>query len=145
MDAESEASMHRWCVFAVNVDVTRWTGHEVAGPSALSGALQELGAPVRTDAARLAGCRADIDRELSAQLQKAQQLLGDGRRAEAQKLLIEIDRRFGGLAAPRSVELQMALNCNPSDAATHANCERAGTAAAGGDALRSGDPSPARR
>ncbi len=134
-DAESEGSMRRWCVFGVDVDVIPGAAHEVAGPGALSGALHELLAPARPDAAKLARCRAGIERDLSGQLQKAQALLESGRRPEAQKLLIEIDRRFGGLAAPRSVALQMALNCKPADESVRAKCEHAAAPAGAGKPL----------
>jgi hypothetical protein len=36
-------------------------------------------------------------------------LIAQGRRADAEKQLIAIDERFGGLAAPRSVELAARL------------------------------------
>jgi hypothetical protein len=39
-----------------------------------------------------------------------QSLIADGKPDDAQKLLMEIDRRFGGLAAPRSAELESTLN-----------------------------------
>jgi dienelactone hydrolase len=110
MDAQSLQSMHQWCVFDVDAEVTPGAGHEVASPAALSEALRALRVQTRPDPGRLAKCRADIARELSAKLAQAQSLVAAGKHSEAQKLLIEIDRRFGGLAAPRSTELQSALN-----------------------------------
>jgi hypothetical protein len=97
-------------VFDVDSEITPGAAHEVASPAALSEPLHALLAHTRADAGKLAGCRADTARDLSAQLGKAQSLIAAGKGSEAQKLLIGIDRRFGGLAAPRSIELQSALN-----------------------------------
>ena len=58
---------------------------------------------------QLASCRADIERDLAARLDKARALAAEGKRDAAQKLLLEIDRHYGGLAAPGSLELQAAL------------------------------------
>jgi poly(3-hydroxybutyrate) depolymerase len=110
MDAASLESMRHWCVFDVDSEITPGAGHAVASPAALSEALHALGTHSQADPGKLAKCRADVAKDLSAQLGKAQSLLASGKRSEAQKLLIAIDRRFGGLAAPRSVELQSALN-----------------------------------
>ena len=110
MDAQSLQSMRHWCVFDVDSETTPGAGHEVATPAALSEALQVLRTHTRPDPGRVAKCRGDIAREVTAQLDKAQSLIAAGKRSDAQKLLIAIDRRFGGLAAPRSTELQSALN-----------------------------------
>jgi poly(3-hydroxybutyrate) depolymerase len=135
MDVESEGSMRQWCVNGVDVQVTRGAAHELAGPNALAEALHELQTPARADPAKLARCRAGIDADLAAQLGKVQALIGRGQRAEAQKRLLDIDKRFGGLAAPRTIELQMALDCNPADERARARCEQAGSPAASGDAF----------
>jgi predicted esterase len=127
-DVSSRESMRRWCVFDVDTEVVHGTGHEVASARVLAWALEQLFAHTRPDPARLAACRAELDKAVASQLDKAQALIHGGRHAEAQKLLLEIDQRFGGLAAPRSIELQMALNCDPGlpDDRTRARCEHAG-------------------
>jgi hypothetical protein len=109
-DAGSRRSMHEWCVFNLDSQLSMGVAHRAASGTALSGALQVLTQPLSPKASKLSECRADIDQEMKAQLGKVQALIADGRRADAQKLLIEIDRRFGGLAAPRSLELQSALD-----------------------------------
>ena len=53
----------------------------------------------------LAACRARIDAKLAALVQQAKDLLDAGKRSEAHELLHSIDARYGGLAAPRSIEL----------------------------------------
>ena len=127
-DVDSRESLRRWCVFDVDTEVVHGTGHEVASARVLSWALEQLFAHARPDPARLAACRAELDRAVTGQLDKVEALIHSGRHAEAQKLLLETDRRFGGLAAPRSIELQMALNCDPGlpDDRTRARCEHAG-------------------
>jgi hypothetical protein len=105
MDDESLHSMRKWCVFDVDGQITPGVGHEVASAGALSQALRALLIHTAPDAAKLARCRAEIDRELNGELQKAQTLISAGKHGEADQLLKEIDRRFGGLAAPRSLEL----------------------------------------
>jgi dienelactone hydrolase len=109
-DAESEQSMRRWCVFDTEAQRIPGAAHEIASPEALSRALEALSRHQATDAGKLARCRAGIERELAAALQKTQSLIESGKRADAQKALIELDRRYGGLAAPQSVEMQAALD-----------------------------------
>jgi len=106
MDGTSLASMRKACVFDVDGETTPGAGHELASPAALSRALRALLAPQLPDARRLAACRGDLDHEVEAGLGRARSLLAAGRREAAQKQLTELDRRFGGLAAPGSVELQ---------------------------------------
>jgi len=127
-DADSRESMRRWCVFDVDTEVVHGTGHELASARILSSALEQLFTHTRADPAKLAACRAELDRAVTGQLDKAETLVRTGRNADAQKLLLEIDRRFGGLAAPRSIELQMALNCDPSlpEDRSRTRCEHTG-------------------
>ena len=110
LDAESQQSMHHWCVFDTETQTIPGAAHEIANPEALSRALEALSAHKVPDTAKLARCRADVDRSVQAALQKTQSLIESGKRAQAQQALLDVDRRFGGLAAPRSVELQTVLN-----------------------------------
>ncbi len=136
MDADSMHSMRKWCVFGTTALVARRSSHEVARTEALVDALHALATSAVAEPGRLAACRADIDGELARQLQRTEALLGAGKRAEAQKLLLDIDRRFGGLAAPRSIELQLALNCEPGqEGEGRLSCERAQMTAAPHGAL----------
>ncbi len=105
LDAIGSQSMRNWCVFDVDSEVSPRAGHEAVDSVALARALNSLSHPARPDPARLAACRAAIEAKLSAAFEQVQSLIASGRRNDAQKLLIKIDRRFGGLAAPRSVDL----------------------------------------
>jgi dienelactone hydrolase len=109
MDRASEDSMQSWCVFDVAADITHGASHEIVSPHALARALDQLGTHQRPDAARLTACRAALNRRLAAQLARVQSLIDAGNRSEARKQLEELDRRFGGLAAPESLQLAAAL------------------------------------
>ena len=109
MDAASLESMRKWCVLGVTQRITAWTAHEGASGAALSRALQALEAPAAADPGRLDACRAGIEQRLTQQLAEVQALTARGERGQARKRLAAIDREFGGVAAPRSVELEAAL------------------------------------
>lgn len=104
-DMASVRSMHTWCVFNTDDYGEPRAGHEVAGALALSRALNGLLDGVRTDTDKLAACRSKIDSDLEKRFAKVDSLIAGGRRAEARNLLIEMDEHYGGLAAPRSVDL----------------------------------------
>jgi pimeloyl-ACP methyl ester carboxylesterase len=104
-DTASITSMRRWCVFDVEQHVTLLADHAVADPGALSRALEALLDPPRPDPDRLMTCRAAVEQELATAIEQVESLAADGKRDAAQALLGQVDRRFGGLAAPRSVDL----------------------------------------
>src|SRR4029077_18262325 len=104
-DQMSLRSLHQWCVFSAENYVLPRVEHEVAPPEALARALGGLLESAPPDPARLASCPSQIETELAARLQEVESLTTSGKRAEAEKLLKKVDERFGGLAAPRSVEL----------------------------------------
>jgi dienelactone hydrolase len=104
-DIASMHSMNNWCVFDVQSHVERSASHEVAGSTALAWALSALSHDAQPDPKRLAACRLAIEKELNAKMQEVESLVAAGHLEEAQKLLIKLDGHYGGLAAPRSVEL----------------------------------------
>lgn len=106
MDADSEESLRRFCQFDYHADVTPRVPHEVASAAAFAGALHALGAPGVPAAAKLEDCNATLRQKVDAQLQRVSALIAAGRRARAEEALIGLDRKMGGLAAPRSVQLQ---------------------------------------
>lgn len=110
MDVQSIYSMREWCVFDVEAEVTHLIGHEAAGheaasPAALSEALHALLNPVAPDPNKLAACRSSIEMKLTAEFRQVESLIASGKHDDAQKLLHKIDARFGGLAAPRTLDL----------------------------------------
>ena len=104
-DAVSAQSMRHWCVQSVETFTTLMAGHEVADGAALSRALVSLATAAPPDAGRLARCRSGLETELSRSFERVEAAFARGRSGEAEQLLRKLDERFGGLAAPRSVEL----------------------------------------
>lgn len=104
-DLASMHSMQKWCVFDVQDHAVRSLGHEVADSTALAWALSALLHDARSDPKKLDACRLAVEQELKIKMQELDSLVAAGHDDEAQKLLAKIDAHFGGLAAPRSVEL----------------------------------------
>jgi pimeloyl-ACP methyl ester carboxylesterase len=104
-DTASTQSLLEWCAFDWYVERSPWTGHEVAGPAALDRALEMLDKHAEPKSARLNNCRLRINQAIDKQLDEANDLLAAGNVAGARRLLNKIDTRYGGLAAPRSVDL----------------------------------------
>jgi hypothetical protein len=105
MDAHSRNSMQDWCVFDIKTVLVGWTGHDVVGPAAFRQGLEALETHENPLPDKLASCRRHYEQELEEQLRQAEQLRGNGKVDAAAKVLDAIDERFGGLAAPRSVDL----------------------------------------
>jgi len=108
-DTASLESMREWCVFDTASSITYGAAHDIVSPAALSLALTALAEHARTDAAKLAACRATLEHRLSASLARVHELVDAGKRHEARKALEELDYRFGGLAAPQSLALVSAI------------------------------------
>jgi pimeloyl-ACP methyl ester carboxylesterase len=105
---QSQRSLDKWCVFDVLAQTVPRTGHELADSASFSRALGSLLGPRQSPSSKLAECRARIDRELTAQLEQVESARARGESAAAMQLLDKIDGRYGGLAGPRSVELEAA-------------------------------------
>lgn len=104
-DMHSRQSLDSWCVFDVVTVTEPRKGHELADASSFGRALDALLEHVVARPNRLRDCRAHLDEELSKQLQQVQDSFAHGKADSARQLLVKIDARYGGLAAPRSVEL----------------------------------------
>jgi pimeloyl-ACP methyl ester carboxylesterase len=104
-DMQSRRSLEKWCVFDVVTEAEPRKEHEVADASAFSRSLDALLSPRQTHPGKLTDCRAQVDKELSTQLEQVESAFARGESSTAKKLLLKIDVRYGGLAAPRSVEL----------------------------------------
>jgi pimeloyl-ACP methyl ester carboxylesterase len=104
-DMQSRRSLEKWCVFDLVTQAEPRMEHEVADASAFSRSLDALLSPRQTHPGRLADCRAKVDQELNTQLEEVESAFARGESSTAKKLLLRIDVRYGGLAAPRSVDL----------------------------------------
>jgi pimeloyl-ACP methyl ester carboxylesterase len=105
MELESSVSMRFWCVFDIDRETITGAGHDLAGTEPLARGLKALERHAPADPARLAACRESVEKPMSAQLDQAERLIAAGKREDARRLLGRVDGRFGGLAAPRSVDL----------------------------------------
>jgi pimeloyl-ACP methyl ester carboxylesterase len=113
MDEDSMRSVRKWCVFNLDDVVTPSVGHEVADQGAFSLALAAMLKPSQTDPGKLVPCRAAVEAELARKFQKAESAIANGDRRQAKKILNEIDARYGGVAAPRSIELTQSPDFRP--------------------------------
>jgi hypothetical protein len=104
-DSASTQSLLEWCVFDWHAERPPWMGHEAAGSTVLSRALDMLEQHAKPDSARLNKCRLRINQELGKEIDRVNELLAAGNVSGARRLLNKIDTRYGGLAAPRSAEL----------------------------------------
>lgn len=103
----SVASLTDFCVAQIT-EITMWhKSHETADESDFSKALDALLAPAPPDS--MADCRARLDVDVQTGLQKVESLIAAGDKAGAQSLLLDIDAKYGGLAAPKSVALYLSL------------------------------------
>jgi pimeloyl-ACP methyl ester carboxylesterase len=104
-ESRSVGSMKRWCVENVSTQIAMGLGHEVASAPVLSEALAALDKTPRAPASRNAQCWTHVTEVVDAELAKVEQAIARSDWHTAESLLPSIDRRFGGLAAPRSTAL----------------------------------------
>jgi hypothetical protein len=104
-ESGSVGSLKRWCVVNVSTQPVGGVGHEPAPATAISAALAALSAPVAAPPPRAEQCWARLTAEVDGALSEAEGKLNRGDFAGARRLLERIDKRFSGLAAPRSVDL----------------------------------------
>ena len=110
-DSGSAQSMQDWCVFDVETNEIPHADHEWMSQTAFGRALDRLLARNPPAPARLTACRSHVQAGLQHELNRADSLVATGRHADARKLLLEIDSRYGGLAAPRILELARSCGC----------------------------------
>lgn len=110
-DASSLQSMRELCVFDVETTEIPYASHQVMSSQAFGRALEELLHPVPPDPGRLGACRSRIRSQIDRKLAQAAELISKDRRAPARKLLLAINEHYGGLAAPRIVELARRCRC----------------------------------
>jgi pimeloyl-ACP methyl ester carboxylesterase len=105
LDMNSRRSLDKWCVFDVVTQNEPRTEHQLADGFFLGRSLDALLGPRQTRSDQLVACRSRIDREINTQLERVENALARGESTNAKELLKKIDAQYGGLAAPRSLEL----------------------------------------
>ncbi|HXS06058.1 MAG TPA: hypothetical protein VN723_04650 [Rhizomicrobium sp.] len=109
-ETRSRSSLRDWCVADSDVIRMAFTGHEVAPASVFSHALDLLLAPRHPDSTALTTCRANVEADMAAKLGQVDKLIAAGRRDKARSQLRDIDSKYGGLAALRSLDLNATLD-----------------------------------
>ncbi len=105
-DAESRLSMTNWCVYDLHTMTISHAVHSLADSLALGRALDTLMADhPAANLRRVTECRARIERELAADMARVLDLVHQHRPQAARPLLRGIDARYGGLAAPQSIDV----------------------------------------
>jgi pimeloyl-ACP methyl ester carboxylesterase len=105
-DMNSRRSLDKWCVFDVVTQTEPRTGHQLADAFSLGRSLDALLGSRQMPSDKLNACRSRINQEIDALLSQVDTAFSRGQSTSAQELLRKIDARYGGLAAPRSVDLR---------------------------------------
>ncbi len=106
-------SMRDACVLNVDTEDARGLAHQALDQPSLEKALRALEAPHAIDEAELARCNARVAAELTAKLDEIAALIARGDGAAARDRINAIDAHYGGLAAPRVLELDAAATALP--------------------------------
>lgn len=108
-DFASRQSLSDWCVYGTAVETMQKVGHEIAVAYFLDRALTRLSEANSLNAAKLGACRDRIAADMRGKLQQVRDLIDHDKLHDATRSLSKIDVRFGGLAAPQSVELSQTI------------------------------------
>jgi predicted esterase len=105
-DAKRVASgLRRHCFDRLSIEVRRGEGHQVMSGRSLDRAIDFLDRPREAPSPGNRQCRAQLYSRIDAELARAGGMAQQRSRG-ALDALRSIDRRYGGLAAPRSLELR---------------------------------------
>jgi pimeloyl-ACP methyl ester carboxylesterase len=104
-DGVTQESLRASCVLDVRTELAPRLGHKPIDGFALDRVLDAVEAPGRVDADELERCNERLAGELAAALASVEAAIARGDRDGAAALIKAIDARFGGLAAPRILEL----------------------------------------
>lgn len=110
LDRDTQTSFEDYCVFGHTFQDVAGIGHAIPTTAGLKQALRWLLNPQPIDQARLAACRARQEGEVAAALAQVRALQNKGDLDGARSALARLDTRYGGLAAPESLELARSLD-----------------------------------
>lgn len=117
MDSASIESMRHWCVANVNARSEHGAGHDPASAQGFDWAIQALLAVPHGDSKQLSACRAAREKDVEAAVASAEAVIGTGDPPDRRRMLREIDGKYGGLAAPRTITLADRCSCGMLDSA----------------------------
>ena len=109
LDKHVQSSFDDFCVFGHTAQIVPGIAHNVPTAKGLKAALRWLLNPEPNDQAKVASCQARLNGDIKAALDEVRTLQAKGDREGARAALKRLDMRYGGLAAPESVELAHAL------------------------------------
>lgn len=105
----ARAALQDWCTFNIDEITLLHTRHSLADASGFARALDSLSKPAMTERRKIDRCRAHDRAAMDDAFQKLRALVDARRFDEATRTLDAIDARFGGLAAPHSLEWLRAI------------------------------------
>jgi Esterase PHB depolymerase len=105
-DMVSRDSLQALCVFGTSAERMFGIGHRIAAASFVDRALTTLDLPPPVDEGKLSACKMRIAKALAADLRSVTELVDRHKLHDARRALIKADLRYGGLAAPDSIELE---------------------------------------
>ena len=111
-EVRSIRSLREWCVAHIDNISIPFVGHETADAVSFNRALTTLENTAPPDDGDWRACVKRIEYDMAAQLRSVETSIANGDESSALKALERIDVRFGGLAAPRSVELMKAIEAH---------------------------------
>lgn len=107
-DARTRKNLEALCMQGLRVVPQNGVEHWVPDGRGFRRVMNELERPV--DATPDADtCLAGLDQDIGRQLDQVAEKVAEGKLDEAQRLLAQVDAQYGGLAAPRSVELSRTI------------------------------------
>jgi len=108
-ESGSVGSLKHFCVVNVSTQPVAGLGHTLAPASVVAAALATLSTPVAPPSPRDRECWTRLTAEVDGGLSEAEAKMDRGDSGAARRLLDRVDKRFSGLAAPRSVALAQKL------------------------------------
>jgi hypothetical protein len=105
----SVGSMSHWCMVNVSTQPVSGLGHNLAPPSVVAAVLASLSVPVAAPTAQAEKCWGRLTADVDGELAEAEGKMQHGDLGGAKNRLERIDKRYSGLAAPRSAELAQKL------------------------------------
>jgi hypothetical protein len=98
-DGASARSMRDLCVFNIEKRSIADKSHEAASGQVLSDGLSYLDGAPGADASALMACRGGVMKDMQSKVQAVHAAVASGKRDDAQKQLVDLNDRYGGLAA----------------------------------------------
>lgn len=107
-DSRTRKNLESLCMQGIRSVPQNGVEHWVPDGRGFRRVMNELERPV-DQTAEGSACMANLARNISAQLDAVAEKVAEGKLDEAQRLLARLDAQYGGLAAPRSVELSRVI------------------------------------